>query len=364
MTGIYIHVPFCERKCPYCAFYSRVFSSDAANAYVGALAKAVAGADTIRADTLYFGGGTPALLGADNIIALTDLCRQRFGLDNAEMTLECNPNSISLPALEKLRQAGVNRLSVGVQSLDDGELRFLGRLHDSRQALQAFSDARRAGFENLSADLMIGIKGQTEKSISDTVKTLTSLGALHLSVYMIKVEQGTAFDSDKIRQCLMDEDELADLYLAAVSAAGDNGLKQYEISNFAAPGYESRHNSKYWEREEYLGFGPSAHSFYKGVRYCCPDDLSGFIENSLRTVVTDPEPDAAEEYVMLGLRLCKGISFDKLSALGCGDDRVKHIALLAKRYASAGLCVTDGKSVSLTPKGMLVSNSVIASFLA
>ena len=367
MTGIYIHVPFCERKCPYCAFYSRVFSSDAANAYVGALAKAVAGADTIRADTLYFGGGTPALLGTDNIIALTDLCRQRFGLDNAEMTLECNPNSISLPALEKLRQAGVNRLSVGVQSLDDGELRFLGRLHDSRQALQAFSDARRAGFENLSADLMIGIKGQTEKSISDTVKTLTSLGALHLSVYMIKVEQGTAFDSDKIRQCLMDDDELADLYLAAVSAAGDNGLKQYEISNFAAPGYESRHNSKYWEREEYLGFGPCAASDFAGRRFTIEPDLEKYIAGIMNKGVILSESELiplrerAGEYLMLRLRTVDGIEENEYTRSFLLP--FAPLEEVLEKCRKEELAEKTGPRWHLTPRGFMVSNSIMVELL-
>ena len=364
MRGIYIHVPFCQRKCPYCAFYSRPYSEDAASAYLRALTAAIAASDAVKADTLYFGGGTPALLGAEKIAKIIRTCREHFDLYTPEITLECNPNSIALPELERLRSAGVDRLSVGVQSLDDEELRFLGRLHSADQAVRALEDARRAGFENISADLMIGIKGQTEKSISDTVKRLSRLGALHLSVYMIKVEQGTAFDCDAVRQRLMDEDELAELYLSAVKAAEENGLKQYEISNFALPGYESRHNCKYWECVEYLGFGPAAHSFYKGVRFCCPDDLPLYLEKGQQTVVTDPRPDPAEEYVMLGLRLCKGIFFDRLTQLGADTERVKHIALLSDRYAKAGLCITDGRSVRLTPRGMLVSNSVIASFLS
>ena len=365
MTGIYVHVPFCERKCPYCAFYSVPCRSGYVGGYMRSLLKSIAeSADNIRADTLYFGGGTPALLGPENIGSIIEICRQRFGLDSAEITLECNPNSIDRQKLKSFRAAGVNRLSVGVQSLDDGELAFLGRLHNRTQALDALRSAREAGFENISADLMIGIKGQTPESIGRTVDELSSLGALHLSVYMIKVEPGTPFDCDTVRDRLMDEDALAELYLGTVEAAETRGFRQYEISNFAVAGYESRHNCKYWEGEEYLGFGPAAHSFYKGIRYCCPGDLEAFIASGPQMTVTDPAPDPSEEYVMLGLRLCKGISLDKLASLGAEEDRIKHISLLAERYASAGLCVTDGRAVRLTPKGMLVSNSVIASFLS
>ena len=263
MIGLYVHVPFCERKCPYCAFYSRPFSGQTADAYAAALHRCILGfGDDVKADTLYFGGGTPPLLGIENIGRTIELCRQRFGLDNAEITLECNPNSIDRPALRRSREYGVNRLSVGVQSLDDGELAFLGRLHDSRQAEQTIVSAREEGFENISADLMIGIKGQTCEKLADTVSKLSSLGASHISAYMIKVEQGTAFDCDEVRSRLLDDDELSQLYLGLVDICAANGFAQYEISTFAGEGYESRHNNKYWLGEEYLGFGAAAHSYF------------------------------------------------------------------------------------------------------
>lgn len=364
MTGIYIHVPFCERKCPYCAFYSETYRADTAAGYVRALKQSIAGADAVRADTLYFGGGTPALLGPESISEIISLCRQRFCLDSAEITLECNPNSIDNDKLRALRSAGVNRLSVGVQSLDDSELAFLGRLHNSEQALRTLTSAREAGFVNISADLMIGIRGQTPDGLDRTIALLKEYGIVHLSVYMIKVEQGTAFDCDGVRSRLLDEDGISDLYLAVAAAADRHGLPQYEISNFAVPGFESRHNNKYWDREEYLGFGPAAHSFYKGVRFCCPDDLAAFIKNGQQRIDTDPAPDAVWEYIMLGLRLCKGISLDKLASLGADDKTLSHISALAQRLSKAGLCIFEGDKVSLTPKGMLVSNSVISEFLS
>lgn len=364
MRGIYIHVPFCERKCPYCAFYSRPFDKDTADGYLRSLTGCISAADPVSADTLYFGGGTPALIGAESIGGIIALCRQRFGLKGAEITLECNPNSIGLSELTALRRNGVNRLSVGVQSLDDGELRFLGRLHGPAQAVSALEAAREAGFENISADLMIGIRGQSRESLCRTVDRLSRLGVKHISVYMIKVEQGTAFDCDAVRERLCGEDRLAELYLSAAEICEKAGFAQYEISNFARPGYESRHNCKYWECEEYLGFGPAAHSFYKGVRFCCPDDLSAFIENGQQRVVTDPAPDPAEEYVMLGLRLSRGIDLDRLEALPGGERIARRILSLSQKLEEAGLCIREGSAVQLTPQGMLVSNSVIAAFLS
>ena len=255
-VGLYLHIPFCVRKCLYCDFLSGPAGPEKRQRYVDALLqeireKAARMREGITADTVYFGGGTPALLGAENIGRILSQLRQSFELVSPEITVECNPNSTTSDAMEKMRAAGVNRLSVGVQSLDDGELEFLGRLHNSRQAQDALINAAAAGFDNISADLMLGIRGQTSDSISDAVRRLKELGVKHISIYMIKVEQGTAFDSPAVRRRLTDDDETAQLYLAAVSACQSAGFEQYEISNFACPGFESRHNLKYWRCQEY-----------------------------------------------------------------------------------------------------------------
>ncbi len=364
MRGIYVHVPFCERKCPYCAFYSRAADRHSVEGYMASLIRSIEGfGDKVQADTLYFGGGTPNLLGAENIAEIISSCRKVFGLDNAEITLECNPNSSGLALFRELKDCGVNRISVGVQSLDDSELEFLGRLHDTAQALKTLEAAKQAGFDNVSADLMIGIKGQTAEKLDASIAELAGCGVSHLSVYMIKVEKGTRFDSDDVRSRLMEEDGLADLYLAVVDSCERHGFMQYEISNFAKAGMESRHNCKYWEREEYIGFGPSAHSFYKGVRYCYPDDIDGFISGSCAPVITDPSPDAFEEYVMLGLRLRKGISLEKLESFELPVSRYRRIISLAERFAKAGFCSIENGYLSLTPKGMLLSNSIITELL-
>ena len=365
MTGVYVHVPFCQRKCPYCAFYSVCGGEDKKALYLSSLMRELDRAPSgIPADTLYFGGGTPALLGAERLSEIIDKFDKHFSFTSPEITVECNPNSITADDLHILRSAGVNRLSVGVQSLDDGELRFLGRLHNASQAELTILNALSAGFENISADLMIGIKGQSGKSLSDSVLRLSELGVRHISVYMIKVEQGTAFDSTSVRARLTDDDETAELYLSVVSACKENGFDHYEISNFARPGFESRHNLKYWRCEEYLGFGPSAHSYFGGVRYRNADTLEEYsaLPDHGRAV-TDPSPDKAEEYIMLGLRLKEGISLDKAVSLGFDPDRRIKALAYADRLSRSGLCLTEDDRISLTAKGMLVSNSIITDLI-
>ncbi|MBR6045605.1 MAG: radical SAM family heme chaperone HemW [Ruminococcus sp.] len=363
MTGIYIHVPFCKRKCPYCAFYSVPAGSADMPGYLGALADEIKSAPSAAADTVYFGGGTPSLLTPGQAGEIIRLCREHFDLADPEITLEANPCTLTPEDLAGFREAGVNRLSVGVQSLDDGDLGFLGRLHNAAEAVSALENAVSAGFENISADLMIGIRGQSGRSLSESIARLAQLGAKHISVYMIKAEPGTAFAREEFTSRLCDDDGMAQLYLAAVSACREQGLIQYEISNFAVPGYESRHNLKYWKGEPYLGFGPSAHSFFGGVRYKNADSLGEYMSPGGRTV-TDPAPDRAEEYVMLGLRLSEGISLAKAGEYGMSGKQLRNAADLAKRLAAEGLCTFDGDALSLTPEGMLVSNSIIAGLLA
>ena len=364
MTGIYIHVPFCERKCPYCAFYSVPKNGQLVDKYLDTLVREMASVkDNVQADTIYFGGGTPPLLGAENIARVISLLDKQIDLTSPEITVECNPNSITPDVLKTLRSAGVNRLSVGVQSLDDRELRFLGRLHNALQAEQTIENALSAGFENISADLMLGIKGQTAASVEKAVSRLEALGVKHISVYMIKTEPGTPFDSDAVRASLSDEDDLSELYLSVVKSCEAHGFPQYEISNFSRLGFESRHNLKYWLCEEYLGFGPSAHSYFGGVRYRNADTLDGYSSSDFGRAVTEPSPDRAEEYVMLGLRLNRGISLVKAASLGFGEEWRVNAVSLAQRLGSNELCIFDGDRLSLTSKGMLVSNSVIGKLI-
>ena len=365
MLGLYVHVPFCLRKCPYCSFYSVRYDEGTAESYTRALIRNIKEyrGRGLKADTLYFGGGTPSLLTPAQIGDITEECRLAFTLDDAEITLEANPCTVDAKKLRNFRAAGVNRLSFGIQSADDGRLGFLGRLHDYDTAVRAVNDAADAGFENISGDIMLGAAGEDCDTLRATVGELCSLPLKHISAYMLKIEEGTPFDNDKVKSLTADDDLMSELYLTAVEELEKRGFTQYEISNFAREGYESRHNNKYWECEEYLGFGAAAHSFSEGRRYCCPPNLKLFIESDVQPCeVTEAEVNSAEEYILLGLRLTKGISLERVAGYFC-EKSAENIRRLAETYSKHGLVILDGDRLSLTAKGFLVSNSIIADLI-
>lgn len=347
-VGLYIHVPFCLSKCPYCDFYSVRYSRVRAQEYTEAVIRNIRHYGG-QYDTVYFGGGTPILLyehiGA--ILAAADIA------DSAEITVEANPCMALPEVLSKLRSAGVNRLSLGVQSMNERELGFLGRRHTVKQAEDALTNAVKAGFDNISADMMIGLEGQTAEEITYTAERLSELGAMHISAYLLKIEENTPFADRKM--ILPDEDRTAELYLHTVHTLERLGFAQYEISNFARPGYESRHNLKYWRCEEYLGIGAAAHSYYGGKRFCTARDIDAFIAAPVqKTDVTDEHPGGWEEYAMLKLRLSEGLTFTEAERFGKADELRKNAAGLPEKL----VCVTES-GVRLTPEGFLVSNAVI-----
>ena len=354
--GIYIHVPFCGKKCSYCDFYSVSYSRDAVNAYVEAVMRNLRHySDLSRiTDTVYFGGGTPSLLSTTHISDILSELRNNFDLSpNAEITLEANPNTLTPQKLAELRKIGINRLSIGVQSLIDRELSFLGRTHSAERAVKAVIDAHAAGFENISCDLMIGIPKQTSESLERSIDGLSELPIKHISAYILKIEENTSFDCEEIRRLLPDEDEAANLYLNMVRLLEKKGFEQYEVSTFAKNGYESRHNCRYWKCLDYIGIGPSAHSCC-GKRFAAERDLSSFIGNDVQpTFITDDAPCGFEERSMLRLRLKEG-----LNVMQTGSHR-KNIEKKIPGLINAGYAEFDGKFLSLTPKGFLVSNSVI-----
>ena len=360
MLGIYIHIPFCLRRCNYCNFCSSVADSGRISDYVAALIKSIgtyAGMG-LRADTVYLGGGTPSLLTASQMAEILETVYKTFAVsDNAEITSEANPGTVTLEKLRAYREAGVNRVSFGIQSCKDNELYRLGRLHGFAQAEEAVGLAHLAGIANVSADIMIGIPEQTKASLAETVERVTALGVSHVSAYMLKIEEGTPFDCESIRRSTADDDTVADMYLMTAEMLLQRGFEQYEISNFAKKGFESQHNLKYWNCEEYLGFGPSAHSYFGGKRFYVPDDIGAFIKTSGSvTEIEDVSPNRLEEYIMLGLRLCKGISLDKVASLGGNADALLRAV---GPYARIGLASVSDGVLSLTRSGFLVSNGII-----
>lgn len=365
MIGIYIHIPFCIRKCPYCDFYSVPDNEELKERYVSALCRNILSYKSrhISADTVYFGGGTPSLLSITQTERILSACGEAFDLHSPEITLEANPCTVNAQKLSDLRKLGINRLSIGIQSAQDGELGFLGRLHDFSSAEKAVITAYKSGFDNISGDLMLGLAGQSMESLDKTLDAMTSLPLSHISAYMLKIEKGTAFDCDRVRSSVADEDTVCDMYLHTIERLADKGFEQYEISNFAKDGRYSRHNLKYWQCGEYLGFGAAAHSYFNNVRFCCPPDIKNYIDLPVQPeIITEENPDKAEEYIMLELRLKWGISLKKIKELK-GIDFTQKLEKKAFMLARNGLCEICGDKVSLTPKGFLVSNEIISQFI-
>ena len=360
--GLYLHIPFCEGKCPYCDFYSRAATRAYKDAYTGALIRSMrdwAKRTQKRADTLYIGGGTPVLLGRENLIRVIGEARQQLCEPKLhEATVEVNPNTADKDTLRALRDAGINRLSVGMQSANEEELRALGRRHSFSQVQMAVADAKAAGFSNISVDLMIGLPGQTCSQVEKSVRAIEGLCVQHVSAYLLKVEEGTPYAIRGVQPA--QEDMAADLYMLACKRLEAAGFSQYEISNFALPGYESRHNLKYWDCAEYLGLGPAAHSFLNGRRFYYPRDLDGFIAGC------EPKDDGPggdmEEYVMLRLRLAQGLLYDAFEA----RFEIPLPAEIRQRAESPKMrefIEADVRGIRLTRQGFLVSNAVIGYLL-
>ncbi len=367
--GLYIHVPFCVSKCPYCDFYSLSGPTDEGlDQYTAAVERELSAwyaRFPEEADTLYFGGGTPSLLGPARLTRLIEKAAGLWGLHGAEITLEANPADDLYPLLRAFAAAGGNRLSMGMQAITSGELSALGRRHTPQQTRQAVEAAHRAGIDNLSLDIMLGIPAQTTESAVAAVHSAAEWGAAHLSAYLLKIEDGTPFAARRDVLALPDEDELADRYLAVADAAEQAGYQQYEISNFARPGRESRHNLKYWNLQPYIGIGPSAHSFADGRRSYYPRDLIAFIAGNAPIPETPPDETVAEgspeEYLMLRMRLSAGID-DPAFRRRFG----RPLPALWRQRAAAlppSLVRLSADGFQLTREGFLVSNTVIAHLL-
>ncbi len=355
--GIYIHVPFCGKKCSYCNFYSVKYSKDLSCGFVDAVLRNIRfyAEKSHNVDTIYFGGGTPSLLAAEHLGKIIGELKNNFTVEtNAEITVEANPNTVNFDKLSGFRKAGINRISFGVQSLSDSELKLLGRTHTAERAKAAVKDAQNAGFENISCDLMIAIPDQTAETMYRSIDGLAKLGIRHISSYILKIEENTPFCLDNTAERMPGDDEIAELYIKMVSRLEQHGFMQYEISNFAAEGFESRHNTRYWKCLDYIGIGPSAHSCCGGTRFAAKNDLEAFIKSDVQPVITtDESPCGLDERIMLSLRLKRGLDLSETGKSRCNIE--KKIPDLIK----AGYAEYDGNFLSLTPKGFLMSNSVI-----
>lgn len=356
--GIYIHIPFCEKKCNYCDFYSAFYNKETLNVYLSALKGEIKkwGGQLHRPiDTIYIGGGTPSLLG-EEIISLADCIKENFDvLENVEFTVEANPSSCS-DFLQFAKQAGVNRLSIGVQSGNDDMLKTLGRTHTSADAVNTVKMAREMGFNNISLDLMIALPDSNIDTLRQDIDFILSLSPEHISAYILKIEQNTVFSKKQDILNLPDDDTSAEQYLYMCKALEKNGYNHYEISNFAACDKVSHHNMKYWIGEDYLGLGPAAHSCVDGKRFYYPRDLQGFIKNP--QTVSDGKAGSKEEKLMLGLRLSQGVDLQQIYG-EISEDIKKKINLLEK----AGYIKATLPHISLTNSGMLISNSIIAELI-
>lgn len=385
--GIYISVPFCRTKCSYCNFASGVFSRAVFARYVDrvcadlelveATAARAGGKFERVADSVYLGGGTPSMLEPAELERLFRAVRANFGLDdNAEITVECAPGTLTPQLLESLVRCGVNRVSLGVQSFVDGEAAAVGRLHTRAVVLDDVAGLRAAGISAINIDLIAGLPHQTSESWRVSLEETTACGVPHASVYMLEVDEDSRLGRELIAggtryhaHFAPDEDATADFYLQACERLAESGIRQYEISNFAREGCESRHNLKYWTRQPYLGFGVDAHSMLRGVgagqaavRFATPDSLDAYLAGAPLEVTVVTRPAALEEACFLGLRLVGGIDLRQLGA-EFGLDPEATFADGIAELRDAGLVEFQDGRLRLTPRGRLLSNEVFQKFL-
>ena len=371
--GIYIHIPFCASKCSYCDFYSLAGCDHLMPEYQAALLEHIQeSAHSIKSyevDSIYFGGGTPSFYGADRLVQILDLLKLNGNVRlDGEISVECNPDSITPMAFKLLRQEGVNRVSIGVQASDNNLLKLIGRRHSFQQAQQAFRSARRAGFDNVSLDLMYGLPSQTKRDWADTLAKIVEMHPEHISCYGLKLEPGTKMYKEyKDSPILPDDDEQADMYSYAAEMLERYGYRQYEISNFAAPGFESRHNLKYWNMDDYISFGPGAHSCVGNIRYSFIKDLREYISGVHRkvSIVDEYEEvsplERAVEYIMLSMRTARGISrYDYVTRTQCDW---RPIGQVMEAFKQKGWVAQTEDRYHFTVPGFLISNTLIGIML-
>lgn len=375
MAGIYIHIPFCKRKCIYCDFYSLTCSSQVMEHYVAAVLKEarLRNGELMNAvNTLYVGGGTPSLLSTDHFRTLIDGLSDVFNLSKLqEFTIEVNPDDVTSETMSVYQSLGVNRVSMGVQSFDDKDLHFINRRHSSQQALEAVENIRNSGVNNVSIDLIYGIPGQTLDTWMHNVQQAIALDVQHISAYCLSYEEGTPLwhmrERGEVQE--VDEETTVRMYEVLVEHLRKAGYLHYEISNFALPGFESKHNSSYWDGTPYLGLGAAAHSYDGGaVRSYNPADIDGYMKClDLDMLPCEREQlspvEQYDEMVMLALRTSHGLDLSRLNRR-FGHAESEAFKTKAQRFVECGLLVCENGVYRLSQKGVMVSNVVISDLFA
>ncbi len=371
--GLYIHIPFCARKCSYCDFYSlpavgELTKQEYLNALMLQLDEYKSQASNYAVDTVFIGGGTPSLLGEKQTAALFKRIYSDFNVvKSAEVTIEANPGTLDEKKLKLYKKVGINRLSLGVQSFVNDDLKVCGRIHSAADSVRAFALARKAGFDNINLDIMFGLPGQNMASLVQSLNYAFKLGAEHISFYGLKIEEGTPFFEMRNTLNLPDEDSESEMYFASRQIMIANGYHHYEISNFAKKNKYCRHNFKYWNSDEYLGIGPSAHSYFAGKRFSFKKDIKLYIdsfkgissESIVDEIIDIPHSARIAEYVMLRFRLSDGIDCEQFYKLfGRDFDSVYYQKL--RPYINSGHVIRTKKGYAFSPEGMYVSNFILS----
>ncbi len=370
-SRLYVHIPFCKSKCRYCDFNSYAGCEKHIAPYFSALFKDISRYGKEYGDhffdTVYFGGGTPSYAGAENIARTIWELGEKFAIsEKTEITVECNPGTIDYEGFRVLKSAGVNRISLGFQAADDKMLEKLGRIHTVADAKSAVLDAQRAGIENISLDLMYGLPDMALEDAAEWIDYMTALNPAHISTYALKVEEGTPFANMDLN--LPDDDLCADMYEKIVEVLAEKGYLRYEISNFAKPGWESRHNLKYWNYAHYLGLGAGAHSFMNGKRFSNECNLEKFIdlaekgESTIADAVELDITDQMSEFMFLGLRTAKGVSMAEFENR-FGKSAKEIFGEPIKKHLENGFLIKKDGYLCLSEKGFFVSNAILCDFV-
>ena len=371
--GIYIHIPFCKKKCDYCDFISYSDKINCIKEYVETLKneikhelnKIVNDKKNYRVTTIYIGGGTPSFIDSKYIVDIINIIKESVLIDNIEFTIEVNPGTVTKKKLEDYKSVGINRLSIGLQETNNELLKEIGRIHTYEEFLDIYNLARKLGFKNINVDLMIGLPNQSIKNIKDSLEKIINLNPEHISIYSLILEEGTKlYDKYETEKTVLPDEELErNMYWYVKNTLENTGYIHYEISNFAKKGYESKHNVNCWEQKEYIGFGLAAHSYIKGIRYSNDpkgSDPFGSFEKTIHEIQT--KEDQQKEYMLLGLRKIDGVSIQKFKNK-FGENPIFLFKKELNKLVEENLITIDGDKIKLTNKGLDLANIVWEEFV-